>query len=65
LYTDGLYECMNKSGKQFGLKGIEKTMVQTFKDGGSTVEGLYNDAQKFRKGAPVHDDLAILSLTVL
>lgn len=65
LFTDGLYECMNTSGEQFGFERIEKVMISHFKDGGSAIESLYGEAQKFRKGAPVHDDLAILSLSVL
>lgn len=65
LFTDGLYECMNTSGEQFGFERIEKVMISHFKDTGSAIESLYGEAQKFRKGAPVHDDLAILSLSVL
>ncbi len=65
LYTDGLYECMNNAGEQFGFERIEEVMISHFNDAGSVVESLHDEAKKFRKGAPVHDDLAILSLSVL
>jgi serine phosphatase RsbU (regulator of sigma subunit) len=62
LYTDGLTEAMNASGKLFGLKRVEETIsgASEFAGPKPVLETMSHAVSKFVDGAEQSDDLTML-----
>jgi sigma-B regulation protein RsbU (phosphoserine phosphatase) len=65
LYTDGATEAQNPAGAFFGLERLTGCFSSTARDGPEAVlETVRTALRAFTGGAPNHDDLTLLALTV-
>lgn len=60
LYTDGLTECTNASGEEFGTERVLATAGGAGGTPGAVVEGLLAAASSHSAGEPFGDDITIL-----
>ncbi len=65
FYTDGLTEASNKKGELYSAQRLLKTTEKYGKNDSQTlIRKISDDNKKFRKGAPLRDDLTMLCMQV-
>lgn len=65
LYTDGLTEAFNPSGKIFGTKQLSEIIAQHGEQNTETLNTIIIEENKaFRKGLSLQDDLTLLSVQI-
>ncbi len=63
LYTDGITECLNAEGGQFGERRFLKAILEnTKKDAKTTKEAIWNSVSNFRGETPLKDDLTFVAV---
>jgi len=63
LYSDGLMDCENHQGQQYGLEAVRKRAEgHTGSDLIKLLSRLENDLDEWRSGTPLSDDLSLLLL---
>lgn len=65
LYTDGVTEAAGPGGRQFGLKGVEQTLIDCSGEPDCVLKSLAEALKAHQKGARPNDDQTILALAVL
>lgn len=65
FYTDGLYECTNPDGEEFGLHRVEKVLQQNiYKSTGEILKAVVVAVNEFVRGEPLADDLCMVAIDV-
>jgi PAS domain S-box-containing protein len=63
LYTDGLHESMDASGRQFGLQRLEASILSSWVDGpAATVHNTLAQREGHAMGRLPNDDITVLAL---
>jgi sigma-B regulation protein RsbU (phosphoserine phosphatase) len=62
LYTDGIIEARNKSGKDYELKRLMQCMQKNNSSAQAFTNAILQDVEEFSRGAEQHDDMTILTL---
>jgi sigma-B regulation protein RsbU (phosphoserine phosphatase) len=63
LYTDGITECWNPEGEQFGHERLKQSVLRHARQSASAIlESVIRDVFDFRSGAPQRDDLTLVVL---
>jgi PAS domain S-box-containing protein len=66
IYTDGLIDAFDAKKDTYGTKRLLATIAGiSTPDPGEMIEKLMADIKSFTKGAPNHDDLTMLAMTVV
>lgn len=65
FFTDGVTECRNPVGESWGIASMEESL-RRHKDrpAAEIIQGLVDDLEVFRDGAPTHDDRTLLVFKV-
>jgi sigma-B regulation protein RsbU (phosphoserine phosphatase) len=61
IYTDGVSECRNDQGEQFGQQRLEHLLEANV--GRDVIALLETELARFRNGEPFHDDVTCISLS--
>lgn len=65
-YTDGITECMNRSGEEYGgrrfIRKIKKNAQLPAED---LLNTLIDDVMRFSEGEPLHDDITLVVAKIL
>lgn len=65
FFTDGVYECTNVNGEEFGLARMERVLQNNiFKSSDEILEAMQRAIEKFTRGVPLEDDLCLLAIDV-
>lgn len=65
FYTDGLYECTNPDGEEFGLHRVEKVLQQNiYKSTPDVLNAVVSAVNEFVRGEPLADDLCLVAIDV-
>jgi len=65
FFTDGVYECANPNGEEYGLARMEKVMqANIYKTTPEILDALIQSIETFVKGAPLEDDLCLVAVDV-
>jgi PAS domain S-box-containing protein len=65
IYTDGLIDAYNPEKESYGCNRLFSTLAgQNTADPGAMIDGIMTDIRNFTRGAPNHDDLTMLAMTV-
>lgn len=63
VYTDGVSECRNRDGSEFGAEGVTRAVLsRRTRPPFEIVQGSLDDLTAFRAGTPRADDLTLLVL---
>ncbi|MCB9496236.1 MAG: PP2C family protein-serine/threonine phosphatase [Fibrobacteria bacterium] len=66
LFTDGVSEGRNPAGEAWGIGRLETSLSQLHgRSAQEILEGLIAELERFRDGAPAHDDRTLLVLRVV
>jgi sigma-B regulation protein RsbU (phosphoserine phosphatase) len=65
LYTDGITEAAGPGGRQFGLGGVERTLVECSGEPACVLTSLGTALKEHQRGARPSDDQTILALAVV
>jgi sigma-B regulation protein RsbU (phosphoserine phosphatase) len=60
LYTDGITEAADRSGRLFGVERLERAIRSCHKDADELIQSLLSDLEAFTGGQPATDDRTIL-----
>ena len=65
FFTDGVTECRNPAGQSWGIAAMEECLRRhRDRDASEILQGLVDDLEVFRDGAPTHDDRTLLVFKV-
>ena len=65
FYTDGLIECENHNGKQYGKRMIKNILMKNYSDTAENIKNMIiHDALNFTEGYPINDDVSVIVLKV-
>jgi Stage II sporulation protein E (SpoIIE) len=65
FYTDGVYECFNPRGEEFGLQNLEKTIRRLMhRSPDEILQGIMDALADFSGGTILHDDICMLAVEV-
>lgn len=65
FFTDGVYECANPKGEEFGLARMEKVIQSNiYKTTPEILDALMQSIESFVKGAPLEDDVCLVAVDV-
>jgi phosphoserine phosphatase RsbU/P len=65
LYTDGIIEAHNLEGRLFGKERLQEYLLRSSKLAPQAmVEHLLKEIEVFSRGAPQHDDIALLVIRI-
>jgi phosphoserine phosphatase RsbU/P len=65
IYTDGIEESMNRKGKQFGINGIERSLIHCSGEPGCSVSSINDALELHEEGQRPGDDQTIVALQVM
>lgn len=66
LYTDGITECVNNEGAQYGERKFLKSILETVnQDAQTTKNKVWTNLENFREAAPLKDDITFVALDIL
>ncbi|MDH4223856.1 MAG: serine/threonine-protein phosphatase, partial [candidate division Zixibacteria bacterium] len=66
LYTDGVTEAKNESEEEFGIRRLEKILLENFTLTARQIqEKIYEQVKEFSRGKPRQDDLTMIVIKVL
>lgn len=65
FYTDGVFECRNGAGEEFGIARLEKVIqANVYKDGPQILDAIIDALETFAAGAPQEDDICLVAVDV-
>ena len=65
FFTDGVFECANPDGEEYGLQRLEKVLqANVYKKTPELLEAVVASINQFTRGEPLADDLCLLALDV-
>ncbi len=65
FFTDGVYECANPDGEEYGLARMEKVLqANIYKSTPEILDALIQSIDTFTKGVPLEDDLCLVAVDV-
>jgi len=65
FFTDGVTECRNPKGEGWGSQNMEESLRRhSHKSAADVLQGLVDDLEVYRDGAPTHDDRTLLVFKV-
>jgi len=65
FFTDGVYECSNPDGEEYGLARMEKTIqANIYKTTTEILDALTQSIQTFVRGEPLADDLCLVAVDI-
>ena len=65
FFTDGVYECANPQGEEFGLTRMEKVLqTNIYKSTPEILDALIQAIDNFVKGAPLEDDVCLVAVDI-
>jgi len=63
LYTDGMTDCRNPKGEQFGLARIKNTMMGLINlSAQAGCDQLFDSLMKYQNGSKQDDDVTLLAI---
>jgi sigma-B regulation protein RsbU (phosphoserine phosphatase) len=66
LYTDGITECVNSQGAQFGERKFLKVILANVQNQAKiTKEEVWNNVESFRGETPLKDDITFVAVDIL
>jgi len=65
FFTDGVYECSNPEGEEYGLARMEKTIqANIYKTTTEILDALTQSINTFVRGEPLADDLCLVAVDI-
>ena len=65
FFTDGLYECSNPEGEEYGLARMEKVLqANIYKSTAEILDALTSSINTFVRGQPLADDLCLVAVDI-
>ncbi len=65
FFTDGVYECTNPEGEEYGLQRLEKVFqTNIYKSTPQILNAVMNSINAFTRGEPLADDLCLVAVDV-
>lgn len=65
FFTDGVYECSNPEGEEYGLARMEKTIqANIYKTTTEILDALIQSINTFVRGEPLADDLCLVAVDI-
>ncbi len=65
FFTDGLYECMNPQGHEFGLERVESILqANVVKPTPDILDAMFRGMNQFACGEPPDDDVCLVALDI-
>lgn len=65
FYTDGVFECRNHDGEEFGMVRLEKVIqANVYKDSPQILDAIMEALEAFAAGAPQEDDICLVAVDV-
>lgn len=66
LYTDGITECVNSQGNQYGERRFLKTILENVNSPAKdNKNGVWSSLENFREETPLKDDITFVAVDIL